>query len=99
MASEADQDKHGEMHDEKDHQETGEDEMKQARRLVSADEGRQEWEYRGDRERHREPGPDDAREKHEEDEKIGQPLDHIVGPRLIRARALPTQMIPDHACD
>ena len=99
MTDEADKKKHQDMHDEKDREEESEEKMKRARRLVSANCGRQERKHRGYAKRHPETGQNDRRKQNEYNSQIGQSLRDIVTGRVVRVRMLPADVSRDHALD
>ena len=61
MADEADKKEQQDVHDQKKQQKAREDEVKRARGLMSANSGRQDWEHRGNPERHPKSRQDDGR--------------------------------------
>jgi len=88
---------HGHVHHEKKHQETGREEMNCPGRLLPAEDCDDRGYDRHDGGRHGEAREDDQWKKHENDCKVGEPLDNVVTSGLGVAGGPQAQMIRHNA--
>jgi len=90
---------HGHVDHEKKHEETGREKMNCASRLLPAEDCDDRGYDRHDGGRHGEAREDDQRKKHENDCKVGEPLDNVVTLGLGVAGGLQAQMIRNDTRD
>ena len=73
------------VHQDKEHQRARHEEMNRSRALLPAEHGHQERKDGRHGGRHRQPRPDHQRSQHENDGRVAEPLQDVVGRELLLA--------------